>query len=459
MESEDAARVSTRVSSGVRESQEIESKTMTVEELAVEIRDTINDVANIVDISPGMCRILLHKFQWQKDPLLGRYYEADNADAFLRQAQVLPKVAIERPNSNIGDCDVCCDTTQLCGLACNHLACDTCWKSYLETKITNGNTSEIQCIASNCQLLIEDEKVLHYVTDPKIRAMYEKLQINSYVEINRLLKWCPMPNCGRAIKVQQFEARPVMCKSCSQRFCFRCAHEWHAPVNCRLLKLWMKKCQDDSETSNWINANTKDCPKCNVTIEKNGGCNHMTCRNKTCGAEFCWICLGEWKSHHGDSYNCNRFNDSNAKNANSAQEQSRAALKKYLHFYSRYTGHQQSLRLEAKLYATVKTKMEQMQQQGMSWIEVQFLPRAVDVLSKCRGTLMYTYAFAYYLKKDNQSMIFEDNQKDLEMATEQLSEFLERDLENENLVTLKQKVQDKCRYVDQRRQILLKYCR
>ena len=49
--------------------------------------------------------------------------------------QVLPKVAMEKPKSNIGDCDVCCDTTQLCGLACNHLACDTCWKSYLETKV------------------------------------------------------------------------------------------------------------------------------------------------------------------------------------------------------------------------------------------------------------------------------------------------------------------------------------
>ena len=34
---------------------------------------------------------------------------------------------------------------------------------------------------------------------------------------------------------------------------------------------------------------------------------------------------------------------------------------------------------------------------------------------------MYTYVFAYYLKKNNQSIIFEDNQKDLEMATEELS--------------------------------------
>ena len=61
MESENAARVSARLSSSVRESQEIESKTMTIKDLADEMRGTINNVANIVGISPGMCRILLHK--------------------------------------------------------------------------------------------------------------------------------------------------------------------------------------------------------------------------------------------------------------------------------------------------------------------------------------------------------------------------------------------------------------
>lgn len=58
---------------------------------------------------------------------------------------------------------------------------------------------------------------------------------------------------------------------------------------------------------------------------------------------------------------------------------------------------------------------------------------------------MYTYVFAYYLKKNNQSMIFEDNQKDLESATEKLSEYLERDITSENLADIKQKVQDKYR--------------
>jgi len=51
--------------------------------------------------------------------------------------------------------------------------------------------------------------------------------------------------------------------------------------------------------------------------------------------------------------------------------------------------------------------MTEMQQLNMSWIEVQFLRKAVDILCQCRQTLMYTYVFAYYLRKNNQSIIFE----------------------------------------------------
>ena len=73
----------------------------------------------------------------------------------------------------------------------------------------------------------------------------------------------------------------------------------------------------------------------------------------------------------------------------------------------RYMNHLQSLKFESKLYAMVKDKMEEMQQHNMSWIEVQFLKKSLDILVECRRTLMYTYVFAYYLKKNNQSAIFE----------------------------------------------------
>lgn len=95
----------------------------------------------------------------------------------------------------------------------------------------------------------------------------------------------------------------------------------------------------------------------------------------------------------------------------SCVQRSRAALQRYLFYCNRYMNHMQSLRFEHKLYAQVKQKMEEMQQHNMSWIEVQFLKKAVDVLCQCRSTLMFTYVFAFYLKKNNQSIIFEVNKQ------------------------------------------------
>lgn len=263
-------------------------------------------------------------------------------------------------------------------------------------------------------------------------------------QCNRLLRWCPSPDCNNAIKVQYVEPHHVTCK-CNHTFCFSCGENWHDPVKCHLLKKWIKKCDDDSETSNWIAANTKECPRCNVTIEKDGGCNHMVCKNQNCKADFCWVCLGPWEPHGSSWYNCNRYDEDEAKAARDAQEKSRSALQRYLFYCNRYMNHMASLKFEHKLYASVKEKMEEMQQHNMSWIEVQFLKKAVDILCQCRQTLMYTYVFAYYLQKNNQSVIFEDNQKDLEGATETLSEYLERDITSENLADIKQKVQDKYR--------------
>jgi hypothetical protein len=44
----------------------------------------------------------------------------------------------------------------------------------------------------------------------------------------------------------------------------------------------------DEETRRWFSENSKKCPECSHPIQKNEGCNHMTCR---CGCHFCWLCL------------------------------------------------------------------------------------------------------------------------------------------------------------------------
>jgi len=62
---------------------------------------------------------------------------------------------------------------------------------------------------------------------------------------------------------------------------------------------------------------------------------------------------------------------------------------------------------------------------------------------------------AYYLAKCNEKDLFEDNQRDLEKAVEDLSELLETSIEPENIPSLRQKVTDKTVYVQKRNEIVL----
>lgn len=440
---------------------------LTTEDIVQHMIDCIKEVNNVVEISATTIRILLNYFKWDKEKLMEALYDGDQ-DQLFANAKVInpfkkptpPTQQKAKASSGTEDCEICFlhyPPSLMSGLECGHRFCIHCWREYLHTKIMEeGVGQSIECAAHGCNILVDDVTVMRLIKDSKVKLKYQHLITNSFVECNRLLRWCPSPDCSYAVRVLYVDKRPVTCK-CGHTFCFACGENWHEPVKCQLLRKWIKKCDDDSETSNWIAANTKECPQCNATIEKDGGCNHMVCKNQNCKADFCWVCLGPWEPHGSSWYNCNRYEEDEAKAARDAQEKSRSALQRYLFYCNRYMNHMQSLKFENKLYASVKSKMEEMQHHNMSWIEVQFLRKAVDVLCQCRQTLMYTYVFAYYLIKTNQSTIFEDNQRDLERATEILSEYLERDITSENLVDVKQKVQDKSRYCDSRRNVLLEH--
>ncbi|KAJ3339018.1 hypothetical protein HDU93_008769 [Gonapodya sp. JEL0774] len=127
-------------------------------------------------------------------------------------------------------------------------------------------------------------------------------------------------------------------------------------------------------------------------------------------------------------------------------------------YYNRYANHEQSAKLSQELHSKTEKKMsEVLAHSSLSWIEVQFLRKAVDVVVSCRTTLKWTYAFAYYLARDNQTAMFEDNQRDLEMAVEQLSELMEKPIETDadKIAELKRVVQDKSVYCGSRREVVL----
>ena len=95
------------------------------------------------------------------------------------------------------------------------------------------------------------------------------------------------------------KARPgnIICPNCNNNFCVECDKPAHWPASCEDAEWFIKESEKllngTKETANYV-ARVKKCPQCRLPMEKNEGCQHMTCR---CSHQFCWECLENWAEH------------------------------------------------------------------------------------------------------------------------------------------------------------------
>lgn len=425
----------------------------------------------------GDILIMLQTKNWQPENVINEFY--DNPTK-LRNQCGLPQPPIDKKVGLIEvdnfECAICAESyehTQIYALACNHRYCGECYKSYVNMHISSGKL--ITCMNLECPLTISHGDVAllanqgkdeESIIKPKIDLISNPLLISTvsnYIDTHRKqYKWCPATDCNNLIELDRdaianhdedesnkynekgdlitskldrdIDLTHVLNVSCPENheFCYKCHRENHLPCPCWIVDLWVQKCKDDSETANWIQANTQPCPECDSLIEKNGGCNHLTCRK--CKYEFCWICLGNWKDHGRDFYQCNRFDPNVVKELQKGKELKRLSLRRYLHFYKRFTVHESSMKGDQRIIEKVDEKMKSYMElqtknltneSSLSWVDVQFLHDAIRALTNGRKTLKWTYCFAFYLENTNFSEIFESMQDFLNSTVEELSKIFE----------------------------------
>jgi len=104
-------------------------------------------------------------------------------------------------------------------------------------------------------------------------------------------KNCPTPNCGHVFIANPSRPRAEQCRQCNQAYCTGCALRHGANISCARAQAQL---QDQNLYNEWLRNNTKQCPRCHTAVEKNGGCNHMTCTQ--CRHEFLWCCLQDYRN-------------------------------------------------------------------------------------------------------------------------------------------------------------------
>ncbi|XP_011503879.1 PREDICTED: protein ariadne-2 isoform X2 [Ceratosolen solmsi marchali] len=422
-----------------------------VDEVERLLNENVEFLTTNLQITPSLAKLFLHAHEWDLQDILLKYQ--DNTSNIMIDSKIILSHSVD-PLFNMkflkGNlCSVCFltfPTERFSTLNCGHSFCNDCWCAYFETQILQGVSTGIRCMANSCSILAPEDFVLSLLIKPIMRERYQQFVFRDYVKSHPQLRFCPGPNCQIVIRSKELRSKRVICSICKTVFCFRCGMDYHAPTDCDTIKKWLTKCADDSETANYISAHTKDCPKCHICIEKNGGCNHMQCYN--CKHDFCWMCLGDWKTHGSEYYECSRYKENPNIAHESVHAQAREALKKYLHYYERWENHSKSLKLEEQTLEEIKLRIQKkvMNASG-TWIDWQHLFEAASLLARCRYTLQYTYPYAYYMEAGPRKELFEYQQAQLEAEIENLSWKIERaettdrgDLENQMDIAEKRRI-------------------
>jgi len=230
------------------------------------------------------------------------------------------------------------DLTEYFQLLCSHKYCKDCLSDYLKNKFNYSEVEFIKCPSDlNCDY-ISDSLIKELVSNEEYEK-YQKFLEREKIKKNTKLIFCPFTDCesfaefppeiieeikrdiniGKnteknyedilidnepnssnekeltngqklALAVKKID---LTCKK-GHTFCNLCREKEHGNNKCGNFI--------DNEFGGVVNKsknkNIRQCPLCNFFIEKNEGCNHMTCPNQECKYEFCWICMGEYTVDH-----------------------------------------------------------------------------------------------------------------------------------------------------------------
>lgn len=264
------------------------------DELRTTMSALVEDISSVLAIHPYAAAALLRHNSWNKESVIDSFCtDPDKA----KEAAGISKFIVDLTTTKQGKvCGICRDEVpakDLVAIGCNHFFCRACYTQYLISKVDEGVGCPLtRCPEFRCTEVVTENFFRSLAPAEKL-ATYSRYNLKSFVDMSSSFRWCPGRGCDY-IAMGSNQLRAVLCK-CGMLFCFRCGEEAHVPASCDDMVTWAEKCRNESETANWILANTRKCPKCCTRIEKNQGCNHMTCRQ--CKFEFCWICMGPWTEH------------------------------------------------------------------------------------------------------------------------------------------------------------------
>ncbi|KAL5383839.1 hypothetical protein DPSP01_005640 [Paraphaeosphaeria sporulosa] len=234
------------------------------------------------------------------------YFAADDEDEDLdmfSDCDAAP--AVQDPPVLTRYCTVCSDSIHIADIpllsGCSHQAatCVECFARWIESQLTTQGWKGIKCPDVSCSVILTHHDVQAYAT-PEVFSQYDMFSMRDALGQVSNFRWCRNPACTSG-QEHDDDGYIFTCVACGHKACVTHDVNWHEGETCDEYtyrvsgaKEREQKAQEEASVAA-ISKLSKKCPgpDCAFNIEKNAGCDHMTCSR--CRYEFCWECLADYQ--------------------------------------------------------------------------------------------------------------------------------------------------------------------
>ncbi|EAN84316.1 putative E3 ubiquitin-protein ligase [Trypanosoma cruzi] len=402
--------------------------TLSISEVLGDLQRDVEKVNEILGLTPEAALLVLRHYGWKmNDATLEKYFnDMDKVNSELRITEAAfhgggAGAELIRGEQPI-ECPICGDDVsaeESVALGnCRHFLCVNCLRTNLLCAVKHGHDLlDKRCPIRGCHSLV-GLNLFKELLPARDYGQVQRRFLNDYFISNRHMCCCPNEAtcegviCVKAIRESGLE---VQCHVCKLKFCFNCLRAPHAPATCDMMQRWERMLQENEPSLALIKEMTKGCPNCAVRVEKNMGCNHMTCVR--CHHEYCWVCLGPWSEHNAGYYSCNKRSRSDKK----------VGKDLLLDCFERWDNHKRSIALEAKSLEECSKKLRKLTQHHMGTSTpdrtLSVLFNTQRVLHDCRVVLMNAYIALFFSEKTGTSLHYRIHQ--LELRTEETSRVID----------------------------------
>ncbi|CAH1778616.1 unnamed protein product [Owenia fusiformis] len=206
---------------------------------------------------------------------------------------------------------------------CGHVYCQGCMAGYFEVMINDGNVKALTCPNDKCESQATPAQVKELVP-VELFEKYDRLLLQTTLDTMADVVYCPRVHCQSPV-VKEPDTTMGRCAACHYVFCTFCKYAYHGISACKIKPDEIKKLRaeyneandlkkkllekrygktiirhiiEESESLDWLDQYSKQCPSCGTNIQKIDGCNKMSCTK--CRNYFCWLCMATL--NHGNPY-------------------------------------------------------------------------------------------------------------------------------------------------------------